>query len=137
MPAETVLRTYAQYSVAVCSPSEAASDGMSGSFVGLTVPNKFVKFRDPRLNLSGEIRPKALHFRPFSNFDKCRLEVAGDVISGVAVDWISVDVCTKFGDSVSNRSRYILRHLLCDGRRTNERRRRPTDPVVIGSLRFA
>ena len=41
----------------------------------------------------------------YSNFDKCRLDVAGDVISGVAVeDEVSVDVCVKFGDSRSNGS---------------------------------
>ena len=52
----------------------------------LTVPNEFVKFRDALLNHSGEIRPKAVEapFRPlFSNFDKCRPDVAGDIVSGV------------------------------------------------------
>ena len=38
------------------------------------------------------------------NFDNCRLKVAGDVISGVAVDLVGVDVRVKFGDSRSNRS---------------------------------
>ena len=36
-----------------------------------------VKFRDPRLNHSGEIRPKGTKYRLFgrlSNFDKCRSE---------------------------------------------------------------
>ena len=33
--------------------------GISGRFVRLTVPNEPVKFRDPRLNRSGDIRPKA------------------------------------------------------------------------------
>jgi len=36
-----------------------------------------------------KIRPKALRsgiFSHFPNFDKCRSEVAGDVISGVAVE---------------------------------------------------
>ena len=43
---------------------------------------------------------------PFSavlfNFDKCRPKVASDVISGVTVEWIGVDVRLKFGDSRSN-----------------------------------
>ena len=35
----------------------------------------------------------------FSNFDQCRLEVAGDVVSGVAEDWVGLDVRVKIGDS--------------------------------------
>ena len=47
------------------------------------------KFSYPRPNLSGEIRPKAVGFGIFggaSNFDKCRLKVAGDVISSATLE---------------------------------------------------
>ena len=54
-----VLCTYMQYSVTVCSRLEADSQFMSGSNMSLNVPDKCVLFRDPRLNGSGEIRPKA------------------------------------------------------------------------------
>ena len=43
----------------------------------------------------------------FPNFDKCRPEVAGDVVSGVAVDWVGLDVCVRFGHSRFNRGRII------------------------------
>ena len=50
-----------------------------------------------------KIQPTAVgkrHFQPFFlNFDKCRPKVAGDVISGVAVDKVGMDVRVKFGDS--------------------------------------
>ena len=40
------------------------------------------------------------YFRPFfSNFDKCRPEAVDDVISGVAVNKVGMDVRVKFGDS--------------------------------------
>ena len=48
-----------------------------------------------------EIRHKAIesgNFDRFPNFDKCRSEVAGDVISGVAVDYVGMDVRAAFGD---------------------------------------
>ena len=41
----------------------------------------------------------------FSNFHKCRPEVAGDVLSGVEVEWVGVDVRAKFGDSRLNSDR--------------------------------
>ena len=42
-----------------------------------------------------------------SNFDKCRPEVADDVISSEAVDYVGMDVCEKFGDSILNIGRII------------------------------
>ena len=45
--------------------------------------------------------------RFFSNFDKCRPELAGDVISGVDIEWIGDDVCVKCGDSMVNSDRII------------------------------
>ena len=55
-----------------------------------------------------KIRPKAVGgaiFGRFSNFDKCRSEVAGDVISGVAVDKVGMDVRATFGESGLNSGR--------------------------------
>ena len=41
------------------------------------------------------------HFLPFfSNFEKCRPDVADDIISGVAVEQVGMDVRVKIGDSV-------------------------------------
>ena len=58
-----------------------------------------------------------------------RLEAVSDVISGVNVEQVSMDIHVKRGDSRSNRSRYIrLPHFVTD------ERRRLTDPVVIGVL---
>ena len=62
------------------------------------------------VNHSGEIRPKAVGggiFGRFSNFDKCRLEVAGDVIPGEVVEYVSTDVVAKVGDSKLNTGRII------------------------------
>ena len=47
-------------------------------------------------------------FGRFSNFKKCRLEVAGDVISSVAVDYVGMDVGATFGESGLNTCRIIL-----------------------------
>ena len=89
MPAAPVLRTFLQYSFAFCSRPEVANDVMSGRFVRLVDPDQCVKFRDPRLHRSPEIRPEAVGggiFGHFWNFHKCRPEVAGDVISDTAVE---------------------------------------------------
>ena len=56
-----------------------------------------------------QIRPKAVGsdiFGRFSNFDKCRLEVDGDVISGVAVEYVGVDVRATFGESGLNTKQW-------------------------------
>ena len=69
------------------------------------------------------------HFRRVFR-DNFWLEVANDVISGVAVEYVIMDVRLKLGDSRSNRSRDIrAAHFVMDDER---RRRWPTDPVVIG-----
>ena len=50
-----------------------------------------------------KIQPKTVGgsiFGLFSNFDKCGLEVADKVISGV----VDVNVCVKFGNSTLNRA---------------------------------
>ena len=54
---------------------------------------------------STKIRPKAVGggiLGRFSNVDKCRPEVAGDVIFGTAVDLVGMDVSAKCGDSTIN-----------------------------------
>ena len=68
MPAGPVLRTYKQYSIAVCVRPEVASGIMSGRLVGLTIPDKSEKFRDHCLNRYGEIRPNAVGGGFFSRF---------------------------------------------------------------------
>ena len=37
-------------------------------------------------------------FRSFPNFNKCRPEAAGDVVSGIAVKYVSLAVHASFGD---------------------------------------
>ena len=76
----------------------------------LAVSDEFVKFRDPRLNRSGEILPKAVGcgiFDRFSNCDKCRPEEAADVIFGIALDYFSADVAANVWDSRSNNGLLI------------------------------
>ena len=92
------------------SRPEAATDVISGRFVRLAVPEKCVKFRDPRLNCSPGIQPKAVGggtFERFLNFHKCRPEVAGDVISRRSVESAGMDVRAKFDDSRLNNGRIM------------------------------
>ena len=49
------------------------------------------------------------HFRSFSNFAKCRPEVAGDVVYGKTVFYVDVDVRATFGDSPLNSGRIMRR----------------------------
>ena len=114
--------------------------------MGLTLPDKFVKFRDPSLNHSGEIRPKAVSysiFGRFLNFNKCRPGVPGNVKSGVSVEKVGMNVCMKFGDSRSNRSRDIRAaepalDCNCVGRTTSDERneRRTTSVRPCGKTGF-
>ena len=70
--------------------------------MGSIAHNKHVTFRDPRLNRSREIRPEAVRdgiFDCFLNFDNCQPEIASDVISGMAIHYVGVDVRVKLGDS--------------------------------------
>ena len=73
------------------------------------VLDKHVKFRDPCLNRSREIPPEAVADGILRQFfhNNFRLEVVTDVLSGVAVDHVGVDILVKIGDSRSNGSRYI------------------------------
>ena len=78
---------------------------MSGTFARLIVPNRCVKFYDPHFNRSGEIWPEAIGGSIFdSSFYKVDNDVINDVICGVVVHQIGMDVRAKFGDSRSNRS---------------------------------
>ena len=47
-------------------------------------------------------------FGPFSNFDKCRPQGAGGVISGAAFDFVDIDVAASFGDSRFYNSLIII-----------------------------
>ena len=61
--------------------------------------------------IAAKIRPKAAGsdiFGRFPNLDKCRSAVAGDVISGEAVDYVGMDVCATFAESALNSGRIIL-----------------------------
>ena len=76
----------------------------------LTVPDTLVKFRDRRLNRSPEIRPEAVGdgiLDRFTNFHKSPQELAGDIISGLAVELVGMDALAKFGDSRLNIDRVI------------------------------
>ena len=73
---------------------------------------------------------------PFSTVfnNNLRPEVAGDVISDVAVQWVGVDVRMKFRDLGQPFLTYT-RGSLCDGLRTpNERRR--THVITQGKMPF-
>ena len=97
--AQTRLRTFVQYLVASCSRPEAASEVMSDRFVQPIVLDKRVKFCS-RLNHSRQIRTKAIGGGIYEFFcrNNFRPEVVSDCISGVAIEWVGMDVCIKFGD---------------------------------------
>ena len=85
------------------SRPEAASDVISGTFLGPIVCDKCAQFR------SREIPPEAVVGGIFESFVHYNLrpEVDNDVVSGMAVDNFSLDVRIKFGDSRSNGFRDI------------------------------
>ena len=61
------------------------------------VLNNDIKFGDPRSNRSQEISPKAIICGISTVFrDNVQLEIVSDVISGVSVEKVSMDVCVKF-----------------------------------------
>ena len=53
-------------------------------------------------------KPREAQFCRFANFDKCRSEVPSDVISGVAVYYVGMDVRATFGESGLNSGRITL-----------------------------
>ena len=59
---------------------------------------------------AAKIRPRAVGggvFGRFSNIDKYRSEVAGDIISGAAIDYVGTDVCATCSGSGLNSGRNI------------------------------
>ena len=91
--------------------------------MGPVVLNKRVKRQDLSLNRSREIAPKAVGGGIFDCFVayNFRREVDNDVISGVAVDNVGVDVPIEFGDSRSNRIRDIRGAVFVSNERTKTR----------------
>ena len=77
-----------------CRP-EAIGDVISGNFVGPVVLGKPVKFHDHSLNDSREMPPEAVLGGIFDSFVpyNFRPEADNDVISGVAVENVGMDVC--------------------------------------------
>ena len=92
-------------------------------------PQYAVTFRYLRLNRYREIPPVVVGCgicdRCFYNFDDNQLGKASDVISGTPVQYEGMDICVKFDDSMSTRSRDIrLGHFVTDERTTNDAGRR-------------
>ena len=88
---------------------ELASDVIYGGFVQSIIPDKLVKFRDPRSNRSRDkFPPKPSEAAVSTVFrDNFRPEIVTDVISGTTVAYTSVDVIVKRGDSGLKRGRFI------------------------------
>ena len=86
LPAAPVLRKSVLYLVAFYNRPESASDVVSSKFVRPIVSDRRerVKFCYPYLNRYPEIRIETVD--RFSNLNKYRPEVTGDVESNVAVD---------------------------------------------------
>ena len=72
LPGAEVLLTFVQYLIAFSTRLGATigiiSSVLSSRFVWLIIPYKRVNFRDPRLNRSGEIQPKAVRCGIFCRF---------------------------------------------------------------------
>ena len=79
-----------------------------------------VKFHDPSLNRSRELPHEAVGGSILTVFPRnFQPEVATDVISGVALDSVCMDVCIKLGDSIGQTAFNIFEELIsCP---TNER----------------
>ena len=59
--------------------------------------------RQNAASLKFDLKPSEAALRPsFSNFDMCRPDVAGDVISVASEDLVGLDVRAKFDDSRLN-----------------------------------
>ena len=108
-----------QYLITFCRRPEATSEVMYGLFVRPVALDESVKLHDPSLNRSPEIPTEAVGGDIFDCFlYNFRHEVDNDVISGVAIDNVGVDVCAKFGDSRSNGFRDIRRADFVSNERT-------------------
>ena len=77
-----------QYSFSVCSRPKAAIDVISGMLAGLVVPDKCLKFRDPRLHTVLEkFHPKPSEAAFSTGFrNNFRPHVVSEIISGVVVE---------------------------------------------------
>ena len=78
------------------------TSGVNRRVSGPIVADKSVKIRHPRSDHSREIPPKAVRRDIFDrslNFDNHKSEVTSDLISGMAVQYLCVDVHVKFGYS--------------------------------------
>ena len=86
-----------QYLIEFCSRLEAASEVISNNCTKPIISNECVKFIDSRLNRSPEIPPNAIRGGIFDCFFRInfRPEVVSGVISGVAVEYVGVDVNVK------------------------------------------
>ena len=91
MPARSVLFTFTQYSIAICTRPEADSGIISGVFLRVIALDKAVKLCDLRLNRYREISSTVIVGAIFDSFrDNCRPKVACGVLSDVAVDYFGV-----------------------------------------------
>ena len=97
------LRTFMQYSFAFGSRLEATSDVMSRRFVSMIVPDNIV-ILVKTVREKFDPKPSEAAFLSFFR-DNFRPEVASDIISGLSVDEVGLDVFVKFGDSRSSPSR--------------------------------
>ena len=75
----------------------------------LIIHDKCTKFGDPYLKRSEEILPEAAEGGISNHFsaDNFLPEVAVDVISGAALEYVRMDVPVKFDDPMPNRSQDI------------------------------
>ena len=88
-----------QYVIGFCSRREATSGVISGRFVGPIVPNNFVNFAYPRLNISREVPHEAVCGGIFHDLARnIRPEKVSDIISGANVGHVDVDAHVKVSD---------------------------------------
>ena len=127
-PTGPVLRTFVQHLITFVSRPEAASEVISGEFVGPTLLDRCVKFRCHSLNASREILPEAVGGGISDSFFRYnfRPEVDNDVLFGVAVDNVGVGICVEFGNSRSNGFLDIRLAVFVSNGRTNI-----TKPITI------
>ena len=106
-------RLYSIYLFTFCTRPEPASDVISSRFVGANCTRQARKISWSSLksfwrNSTKNRRIGYGIFGRFSNFDKWQPEVTSDVIYGVALVYVDVDVGAKLGDSRLNSGRTIL-----------------------------
>ena len=85
-------------------------DGWKGFWSQLNNSTRCPPIGEAARRCATTIRLKAVGsriFGRFANFDKCRSKILVDVISGVAVDYVSTHVRATFGESGLNNGRII------------------------------